>query len=174
MKVQIRFHLKDIVRLLLGLLFVWAAVSKLADPMKFYTSLLQYQMPLPDLLLRMSAVALPWMELLCGLALLANVWTVPALLVTLVLFVAFIGSTGQAWMRDLDISCGCFNLEIFGLKADSPTVRLIESASFAFFRNLVLLVAAVWLFRTSLRTTPAEPPPMIRAISASDDDVDDM
>ena len=155
--------------MLMGLLFVWAALSKLGDPMKFYTSLLQYDMPLPDLLLRVAAMILPWLELLCGLALLAGVWLASTLLVTLLLVIAFVASTGQAWVRGLDISRGCFRLDLLGLAPDSPAIKFIESVTFAFFRNLVFLVVSVWLYRSAIKTKPIEPPAMIRAIATRDD-----
>lgn len=142
---SITIDLKSVLRWLLGLLFVWAAVSKLANPTNFLNGIMAYDLPLPDLLLRLAAMALPWLELLCGLALLANAWTESALAAMAVMFVVFIVATCQAWLRGLDIACGCFNLEVFGLKPHSPFVKFIESASFAFFRNLALEALTIFL-----------------------------
>ena len=138
--------LQDVLRYLLALLLLWAAISKLARPTDFLASLYAYQLPLPRDLLKFAAVVLPWTELLCGLLLLGRVWVETALTVTAALFVLFVLSTGQAWARHLDISCGCFDFGIFGLDArTSGAVRFLESVGFAFIRNLALTAAAVFL-----------------------------
>jgi len=135
---------------LLGALRRWAAVSKLANPTDFLSSIYAYKTPLPRSLMQIAAVVLPWMELLCGLLLIANVWTETALAILIGLLVIFGLATGQAWARGLDISCGCFNLEVFGADRSSKLLKFIESASFAFFRNLVLVSLAGMLLRRRL------------------------
>jgi putative oxidoreductase len=147
-------------RWLLALLMLWAAVSKLANPTEFLGSIYGYQLPLPRPVLLTAAVVLPWVELLCGLLLLAGFWSQTALLSVTGLLAIFVIATGQAWARGLDISCGCFNLKIFGLSERLPgLVRFLESVSFAFFRNLLLVGLAGFLLRQSLRS-----PPAVRAI----------
>ena len=137
-------------RCFLGALMLWAAVSKLADPTDFLSSIYAYKTPLPQLLLKLAAVVLPWLELLCGLLLIANVWSETALTLAVALLAVFVLATGQAWARGLDISCGCFNLEIFGADRSTKLFKFIESAGFAFFRNLVLVFLAVALLRKQL------------------------
>jgi uncharacterized membrane protein YphA (DoxX/SURF4 family) len=137
-------------RWVMGALMLWAAVSKLAQPTDFLGSIYAYELPLPRSWLQLAAVVLPWLELLCGLLLLANVWSETALAAISALLVVFIAATGQAWLRGLQISCGCFNLEIFGVESSSKLVKFIESAAFAFFRNLVLVTIAWLLLRHRL------------------------
>lgn len=139
-----------LLRWLLGALMLWAAVSKLAQPTEFLASIYAYDLPLPRSWLQLVAVVLPWLELLCGLLLLANVWSETALSVIIALLAVFVLATGQAWARGLDISCGCFNLEIFGADRSAILVKFIESAAFAFFRNLLLVSIAGWLLRRRL------------------------
>ncbi len=150
----------QLLRWLLGGLLLWAAVSKLANPTEFLGSIYAYQLPLPQALLQVAAVVLPWVELLCGLLLLAGFATQPALLIVTALMGLFVIATGQAWGRGLDIACGCFNLKIFGISEKFPgLVHFVESVSFAFFRNLVLAVIAGTLLRQNLR--PPKPAPAI-------------
>ncbi len=145
-------------RWLLGVLLLWAAVSKLANPTEFLGAIYAYQLPLPRTLLQAAAVVLPWVELLCGLLLLAGYWRQTALLTVTGLMVLFVIATGQAWGRGLDIACGCFNLKIFGLNENAPgLVRFLESVAFAFFRNLLLAGLAGFLLRRSLRRSDAAP-----------------
>jgi putative oxidoreductase len=150
MKAQLPAHWWTALRWLFGALMLWAAVSKLANPTDFLSSIYAYKTPVPRSLLQVAAVVLPWLELLCGLLLIANVWSETALATMIGLLVIFVLATGQAWARGLDISCGCFNLEVFGADRSSKLLKFIESASFAFCRNLVLVSLAAMLLRRRL------------------------
>jgi putative oxidoreductase len=150
--------LRNIIRGVLALLLLWAAVSKLAKPADFLASLYAYQLPLPRDLLKIAAVVLPWTELLCGLLLFGKLWTEATLTITLGLLVVFVLATGQAWARHLDISCGCFDFSIFGLDArTSGMVQFFESVAFAFVRNATLACAAGFLLWKELARRETEP-----------------
>ena len=87
----------------------------------------------------------------CGLMLLANYWTESALVCALGLMTVFLLATGQAWIRGLNISCGCFDLNIFGIGANYPKLaKFLESVGFAFMRNLALTAVIVLLLRRRL------------------------
>jgi len=158
MKVTLEFDFKTWLRRALGLLLVWAAVSKLGNLQDFYASLLAYKLPLPDMAARAAAVTLPWLELLCGLMLLARFRLETALSWAIVLFAIFTMATGAAWLRGLDISCGCFNLHTLGLDPgeNNRLAKMLESVWFAFFRAVLLLAASVYLWRGA--ATPEAPP----------------
>ncbi len=128
-----------------GVLLLWAAVSKIGNPTKFLGDVLAYRVPLPRLILSFVAAVLPWVELLCGVLLLTGSWLEAALGLALGLFGVFLAATGQAWWRGLQISCGCFDLKLLGFSAESGLVRFLESPGFAFFRNLFLVSLAGWL-----------------------------
>ena len=146
---------RTVLRWLVGGLLLWAAVSKLANPTDFLASIYAYQVPLPAWMQKGSAVFLPWIELLCALLLLANLWTASALLCSFLLFCVFILATGQAWARGLDISCGCFDFSLLGLGPQTAAVQhLLESVSFAFFRNLLLAGVVFWLWRRETARQP--------------------
>jgi putative oxidoreductase len=148
MKVSFDVNTRAIVRCLLGALFVWAAVSKLPNLQEFYGSIVAYRLPLPDLMLRLTAETLPWLELFCGLLLLSRLWYRPALLWFLILCAFFLIATGQAWARGLQISCGCMNLDFLGSGPGAKTaVKFLESAPFAFVRAIALFGAGWWLYR---------------------------
>jgi len=147
-----RWNVSLMLRWLLALVMLWAAVSKLANPTEFLGSIYGYELPLPRVLLQTAAVVLPWVELLCGLLLLAGFWSQTALLTVTGLLVCFVIATGQAWARGLDIACGCFNLQIFGVQERWPGfVRFLESVAFAFCRNLLLAGFAFFLLRRTAR-----------------------
>ena len=161
MKVTFEINLKLIVRWALGLLLVWASLSKLANLQDFYGDLLAYRLPLPDLFLRLVAMCLPWLELLCGLLLLANLHLEAAVAWSIVLFASFVLATGQAWARGLSIDCGCFNLRALGFADGHPMVRLFHSVWFGFFRALLLLAGSIYLWRVQLREHSEPPRPLV-------------
>jgi len=159
MKNASKLNFKCLVRWILGGLLVWAALSKLANLQDFYIDIAAYQMPLPGVALRLAAMILPWLELLCGLLLLGRIWTRAALVWSLVMFGVFVIATGQAWARGLDISCGCFNLRAFGLDAGTGKsfIKFVESVGFAFVRASLLFLGAVYLLRSTARVGLAGP-----------------
>ena len=140
-------NLRNVLRWLLGLVLVWAALGKLANLQEFFAMLVAYQLPLPDVLLKFIGVVLPWLELLCGLLLFFNLQAKAALVWTLALFIIFAVCSGQAWLRDLHISCGCLDLRLAGIPPGSKMAGWLESVGFAFLRALVLLAMAVYLIR---------------------------
>jgi putative oxidoreductase len=147
MKIAFDLNGRKVVRWLLGAVLVWAAVSKLPNLQDFYGALAAYRVPLPGTLLRITAVVLPWLELFCGLLLLAGLWSRAALLWVLLLCSIFVAATGQAWARGLSISCGCMNLDFLKpVGLGDGAIKMFESAPFAFVRALLLLAAGVFLY----------------------------
>lgn len=141
-------QLRTALRLLLGALLLWAAVSKLSNPTAFLAAVYAYELPFPRDFLKLVAAVLPWAELLCALLLLGDLWTPGALLCGLAMMACFLVATGQAWLRGLSISCGCFDLKLFGLGGeDSRLAAFLESPVTAFFRNVLLTGAILYLLR---------------------------
>lgn len=96
-------------RLAVAIVFIWASVYKIWDPAAFARSIYNYQI-LPGNLINATAILMPWLELLCGMALLAA----PAMrrgaaLWILGLLVVFTIAIASAMLRGIDISCGCFS-----------------------------------------------------------------
>jgi putative oxidoreductase len=156
MKITVDLNLKLVIRWFLGFVLLWAAVSKIANLQDFHASLLAYKLPLPAIAVRGVAMLLPWLELLCGLMLLAGLRLDAALAWSIALFGIFALATGQAWARGLDISCGCFNLHAIGLESNGNEgmYKFLESVEFAFFRALLFLAGAIFLFRGRIWARP--------------------
>lgn len=152
MKVTLEFDLKAALRWLLAIILIWAALGKIANLQEFHASLAAYKLPLPEALLRLAVTGLPWLELLCGIFLVAGGLRRAALLWTVILCAVFVLATGQAWGRGLEISCGCLKLDFLG---DGAAKKALESVQFAFVRAVLLLGAAVYLFRTGRHQKPA-------------------
>jgi uncharacterized membrane protein YphA (DoxX/SURF4 family) len=120
-------------RVLLGLVFLLFGFDKVVHPDDFARAIDNYRL-LPEILVNLVAVTLPWVECLCGLMLLCGQWVRSAALVSAFLLCVFILAVSITLVRGLDIECGCFNTQEgrrVGLKL------LVE--------DLLLLVAACFL-----------------------------
>lgn len=125
-----------VARLLLGGVFLYAGTTKVVDPAGFVTDIHHYQL-LPHPLVLITAVYLPWLEILCGCALFTRRWNRGALLIMTSLCAIFSVALASAWFRGLDITCGCFG------QAMTTTVP------FALLRSLVLTGLGVGLLFSS-------------------------
>jgi uncharacterized membrane protein YphA (DoxX/SURF4 family) len=97
-------------RLLLGLTFVFASIDKIADPSSFANAIANYRLVSGSALLIVATV-LPWVELLCGFAVLTGLYYRGGTFVLLILLTAFTLAVITGLIRGLDISCGCFTLD---------------------------------------------------------------
>jgi uncharacterized membrane protein YphA (DoxX/SURF4 family) len=130
-----------LLRVVLGWIFLAAGWSKVGQTLPTLASIYSYQIVLPDWLAEFIAITLPWAELLLAVLLFAGFFFPWTLLATAAVLVAFTVMTAQAWWRELDIDCGCFD---FG--AIHPALAVLSTPGGATLRNLVLmaLVGALW------------------------------
>jgi uncharacterized membrane protein YphA (DoxX/SURF4 family) len=95
-------------RLILGLIFVYAAYAKLKAPwIEFAGTLNSYEL-LPVDALEPLAKSLPWFELLLGMGLISGVWQRWFSLVTSLLLLLFFSVMVRSYAVGLKIDCGCF------------------------------------------------------------------
>ena len=94
-------------RLILGAVFIAAALPKLADPPGFMRALWNYLL-FPGWALSPMALVVPWLELLCGLALIAGFWVRPAAGWLGLMLLAFIAALSINLARRHPVDCGCF------------------------------------------------------------------
>src|SRR5260370_2532425 len=96
-----------IVSALVGAIFIYAGVIKALDPVRFSNAIVNYKV-LPWTIVGGLAFYLPWLEILCGLALIPRVLYRGGLSILVALVGTFIAATIAAKIRGLDITCGCF------------------------------------------------------------------
>ena len=97
-------------RLLLGAIFVWASWEKILDPAAFAQAIANYQI-LPLMVGNLTALILPWIELVCGICLIINRWARGSALLAAAMMVVFMLALGYNIHRGVDVSCGCFTLD---------------------------------------------------------------
>lgn len=90
-----------------GAIFIYAGAIKAFDPIRFANDIDNYKI-LPWTIGVGLAFYLPWLEILCGAALVARVLYRGGLSILTALIGIFIAATIAAKIRGLDITCGCF------------------------------------------------------------------
>ena len=131
-----------LVRLVLVAAFLLAAIPKIQDPVAFAISAESYRVLTGQAVLWVALV-LPWLELVIGFGLLIpKMRRASSLLIMLLLFI-FVGLHASAWIRGLDINCGCYAIE----SVSSNYFLLIS-------RNCALIIAAIFVFNRDWRNHP--------------------
>ncbi len=118
-----------ILRLFLGGIFIYASLDKIAHPAPFAEAVYNYQI-LPDGLINITAIALPWLELFLGLCLFFGIWVPGAVLTANLLLLVFFAALAFNAYRGLNIHCGCFSTSAVGAETASMTQTLIRDGSF--------------------------------------------
>jgi uncharacterized membrane protein YphA (DoxX/SURF4 family) len=150
-----RLHL--ILRLLIGLYFVYASLDKLADPAAFARIVYQWQVlgPVPS---NLVAVVLPGVELVAGLLLIVGAWTRDAAGVVALMLVVFIVAAGFVLARGIDVdNCGCTSVTAAESEAAWPPPWMRGVGWYLIARNLILLAGALVLFSVTPRAAAAVP-----------------
>ena len=96
------------VQIALGAIFVAAALPKITDPPSFAHMIYNYRI-LPAGLINISALVMPWVELVIGLCLILGVWVRPARWLVTAMLVVFMIAISINLVRGNAIDCGCFD-----------------------------------------------------------------
>jgi putative oxidoreductase len=123
-----------LVRIVLGMLFVFSGVAKAYDPGAFAIEVQRYNL-IPWIPGALASVYLPWLEILTGVLLFLKRFEQGALLLITCLLLVFTFALASATFRGLGIDCGCFG------KAFVSTGTIVPIA-----RNLLLLVFSGFLW----------------------------
>ncbi|CAN5412342.1 hypothetical protein BH10BAC5_BH10BAC5_18630 [soil metagenome] len=111
-------------RVLIGIVFIFSSLSKLLSQEDFAKAIYNYRM-LPDGFVNLAAIILPALEFICGICLIAGIWTKGSSFWVIVMLLVFQAGLISAYARGLDIHCGCFSLETSGSKSDI-LARIVE------------------------------------------------
>jgi cobalt-zinc-cadmium efflux system protein len=101
------------VRLIMGAIFIFASLDKIYHPAAFVQAIYNYQI-LPGSLINLTALVLPWVELLLGCLLVFGLWLPGAVSLANLLLVTFFGALVFNVARGLDVHCGCFSTSTQG------------------------------------------------------------
>ncbi|WP_375496544.1 MauE/DoxX family redox-associated membrane protein [uncultured Jatrophihabitans sp.] len=129
--------LGTVARLVLGVVWIWAAWSKIRSPRTFTQAVRAYDAT-PEWLSRGIGYGLPILELALGVLLILGLVTRIAAAVSGVLFVVFLIGLIQASIRGIKLECGCFGGG--GTTGGGGTEYTLD-----ILRDLGLLVLAAYL-----------------------------
>lgn len=125
-------------RLVLAGIWIVSGVLKASNMMETRVAVRAYRV-LPEAAVASVAFMLPALEILLGVLLLLGIKNKWMAIASAVVFTVFIVMIAQAWIRGLQIDCGCFGGGGYDPQADHLTY-LSEIA-----RDLAFMVFAVWL-----------------------------
>lgn len=104
---SLRPWLGTVIRLVLGVIMLWAGWAKLNDPRHFVQTIRAYDAT-PEWLAKAIGYGLPVLEVCLGVLLIVGVATRLSAIVCGALFVVFLIGLVQAAARDIKLECGCF------------------------------------------------------------------
>jgi len=135
-----------VVRVGLGCLFLWSSLPKIRQPYDFLSSVYNYELVGPKLGM-LTAMALPWLELLVGICLVGGIFVSGALLASVGMAAMFTFVLASALYRGLEISCGCFSASAAGIISYSTLIRACMILLFS-----IAAYICVVILRPSLKT----------------------
>ena len=117
-----------------GILLILASIDKISHPFEFAKMVENYQI-IGSGLSYWIAVWFPYLECLLGLLLLINIWMDAATLMNAFFMFLFLVLVFQAYLRGLDIECGCFSVTDSG---PINLMKLMENGLFTGFSLFLL------------------------------------
>jgi uncharacterized membrane protein YphA (DoxX/SURF4 family) len=96
-----------LLRLVLALIFIFAAIEKIALPENFSVSISNYKL-LPAEFINILAIIIPWIELVSGLLLLLGISVKENSAIITCFLIVFTIAIIISLFRGLNIDCGCF------------------------------------------------------------------
>jgi hypothetical protein len=95
-----------LMRLTLGVIFLWTGLSKIQQPYEFLSAVYGYEL-VPAAFGVWIARALPWAEVVMGVCFLSAIWVGGAWCISTFLLSVFAIARYSAVLRGLAIPCGC-------------------------------------------------------------------
>jgi len=124
-----------VLRYLIGIMFVYASIHKIAEPAEFAKVIYGYGL-FPHFIINLTAIVLPFLELITGLALVLGIYPRSAATVIGVLLLMFICAISVNLIRGYEFDCGCFSFGHEG--STSSSVQLL-------IRDILFLICCVYL-----------------------------
>jgi putative oxidoreductase len=101
-------YLALLLRVFLGLMFIYASMTKIPYPAEFGKNVEAYRL-FPYWSVGVIAVSIPWLEMICGLFLIIGLATRAAAALIAALFAVFTIMLTVNVLRGSPITCGCFD-----------------------------------------------------------------
>ena len=96
-----------VLRVVVAIIFLYTGMIKLQNPGEFAVSIQNYQI-IPVALTNLIAIILPWIEIFSGCLLIFGVYSRASAVILSILTGIFIIAMFSAYLRGLNIDCGCY------------------------------------------------------------------
>lgn len=126
-----------VIKLILGVSFIYASYHKIEDPQAFAKILYGYDI-FPDISINILAITVPFVELVAGFSLILGWFPRSALLIINILLALFILIIGFNLIRGHQFDCGCFSFA-----SQNQTLLNIYSL----IRDVVMLTGGIFLYK---------------------------
>ncbi|MCB0724246.1 MAG: DoxX family membrane protein [Ignavibacteriae bacterium] len=117
-------YFQMLLRLVIGVIFIYASLDKLFNPADFAIAVKNYQI-LPLGLVNISAIIIPYVEFIAGTFLVFGLLKKGSSFTISALLVVFLIALIRAKLTGLDINCGCFSIDSNAPKSDI-SIRIFE------------------------------------------------
>jgi putative oxidoreductase len=134
-RIRINRNFIFIFRLIIGFVFIYASVYKIANPEEFAKNIANYRI-LPLFLINFVAIFLPWLELIMGLFIIFGIFIKSTSYLLVICMSVFTFLVLITILRGIDINCGCFSSDI-----NSTPIGWKK-----FFENILLLLISIILY----------------------------
>lgn len=127
----------------LGVIFIIACYHKILEPPDFAKQIYNYKIT-PGEIINLTAIYLPWIELVAGIALIIGIWNRGATTIIGAMLLVFIAALTFNYLRGHAVECGCFTRSgpertpevLFG----EMRIRILEDIGM-----LILAIWALWI-----------------------------
>jgi putative oxidoreductase len=119
-----------VLRFAIAAVFIYAGGVKIFAAQDFARAVQHYELTSWAISV-LIAVYLPWLEVLSGFALIVRRLQLGALVALGGMTTIFLAALLSAWMRGLDISCGCFGKESRNIQTNFPLLLAQDLALLA-------------------------------------------
>jgi len=135
-------YLALLLRLYIGSIFIYASMGKIMDPGVFAENIAVYRI-MPYWGLNLTALILPWLELLCGFLLIIGLRTRATALILAGLLFMFTLFVIINIFRGSDITCGCFD------EVGEPIgwAKVAQNTTWFIMTMMVFFFDRIFLFR---------------------------
>ena len=140
---KLKNALMSFLTIAVSVIFFYAGISKITNIQEFYASIESFQILTQSQSL-VLAYFLPPMEMLLAIFLLLPRYKFSSSVILAGLVLGFIITICVSWMRDINISCGCFG------GFERSTYRSI------LFRDLILLMVLMFIVLKSFRRSTGD------------------
>ena len=137
MKSNYAIILVFIIKLVLGITFIYASFHKIEDPAGFAKILYGYSI-FPAISINIMAITIPFIELVAGFSIIMGLFPRSALLIINVMLFSFILVIGFNLLRGHQFDCGCFS------SSSQPSTM---SNIYLLIRDILLLGAGIFMWK---------------------------